>query len=302
MANVTQSEWLDQNSARNYPIRENAQRRPHTSGGEKLQEFALPNYVIVDFVMTVGAGLSTDVYLMKFALLGDTITLVFGVAGSVVASATVDVSKHTVNKGYDLVCANDYEDSAGCVVLGDISRLRQDIPDGVYNYTAEETTLEKRCIRPAIRRVTSLSIANDVTGYSTKKLRGDVKLIAGRNITLKYDHDRNAIWINAEDGAGYNETCECGKRTTVKTINGISVENITLIGDDCVKVNTDGKTIKISDACSKPCCGCAEIDFINEKIAQINTAINKLDTYTQVLTTRLTELQSSYVQSDTGGK
>lgn len=150
------------------------------------------------------------------------------------------------------------------------------------------------------RRVSSISVYDPSISYQSKKLYGDVKLVAGRNIKLTVDTDRNAVVISADSSSEYNEVCDCGTETTVKTINGISVENVTLVGDDCVEVVNDGKTIRIRDKCSKPCCGCAEIDFINEKISQINTSINKLDNFAGSLNDRMTELQNSYVQSETG--
>lgn len=300
MADVHQVEWLNQNALRNYPIRENAQRRPSLPDGTLLTDLALPTYVITDFVMSVPSEAPTDVYVSKLVIVGDAMTFVFSSGDGVVASVYVDRSSHKPNTGYRFSGTGSLEGSVGCLVVGNLSSLSDDLPDGVYNYAEAETVFEYRCVRPSAAGVASLSIENTVTGYRSKKLRGDVKLVAGTNISLKYDPEDNAIWINADGNAGYNDKCDCGTETTVKTINGISVENVTLIGDDCVSVTTVGNTLKISDTCSKPCCGCAEIDFINEKIAQMNTAVRKLDSYAGVLDTRITELKSAYVQTDTG--
>lgn len=300
MSDTRQTEWLNQNSLRNYPIREDAQRRPHLSDGSVLGEFILPNYLVTDFIMTVGSEVSTSVYLMKLAVIGNAVTFVLGSGGSTCASVYVDKSSHTTNRGYEFSGVGDYSDAKGCLVVGDLDRLSEDLPDGVYNFDEAETVFEYRCIRPSLKKVASICLQDPTSGYVSKKLRGNVKLIAGQNISLKFDEEKNAIWINADGNAGYNEICDCGSDTTVKTINGISVQNVALVGDDCVSVSTSGRTIKISDKCSKPCCGCAEIDFINEKISQLNTSVRKLDTYANALDTRMTELQGAYVQSDTG--
>lgn len=298
MADERQTEWLNQNALRNYPFRENAQRRPHLSDGSLLAP--LPNRVVVDFVMTVGSEVSTDVYLRKLALVGDSLTFVFGSGDEDCATVHVDMSGHAPNKGYGFSGTGEYADARGCLVVGDLTGLSDELPDGVYDFSEEETLFEHRCVRPSVRRVSSISLQDPNTGYASKKLRGNVKLIAGQNVYLRFDADLNAIWIGADGNSGYNETCDCGGETSVKTLNGISVENITLVGDDCVSVSTSGNTIRISDKCSKPCCGCAEIDFINEKIIQLNTALRKLDSYAGVLDTRLAELRASYVQSDSG--
>ena len=300
MPDVSQVEWLNQNALRNYPFREDAQRRPHLQDGTVVPRLALPVYAITDFAMTVSADESTDIHLMQLAVVGDSVTLVFGHGTDTAATVHVDASEHETNKAYWFSGIGDYDDAKGCVVVGDLDRLRKDIPDGLYSYTYDETAFETRCIRPTAKRVSSLSIYDPNTGYTTGRLRGDVKLVAGRNISLRYDAERNAIWISADSNSGYNDECDCGGSTTVKTINGISVENVAIVGDECVTVTTKGNSIVISDKCSKPCCGCAELDFINEKISQINTALRKLDAYAEVLDRRIGEAQASFVQADTG--
>lgn len=299
MADVIQLEWLNQNSLRNYPIRENAQRRPSLNDGTLVDEYAIPNYLITDFVMTIDNESSSALYIMKMILSNSALTFIIGSEGDVAATVSVDLTTHKTNDSYTFRGLNSYASAIGCMVVGDTARLREDIPDGVYSYTYTETCFEYRCVRPAIRRVSSLCIYDDQTGYSTKQLYGKVRLIAGDNIILRYDEENNGIRIDADSSKKYNEECECGAETTVKTINGLSVENVTLVGDDCISVTTDGTVIKISDTCSKPCCGCAEMNFLNEKLSQLNTAVNKLENYADALDSRISELHSAYQQANT---
>ena len=300
MSDVRQVEWLNQNALRNYPFREDAQLRPHLADGTVLQRFALPTYAVTDFVMAVSSDESVDVYLRQLAIVGDSATFVIGCGDTDVASVHVDMSSHKPNDAYRFSGTGDYDDARGCIVVGDMDRLKGDLPDGLYSYSYDETAFEARCVRPTARRVSSISVYDPSTGYESRKLRGDVRLVAGKNIALRYDADRNAIWLSAQDGAGYNDECDCGGSTTVKTINGISVDNVAIIGDECVTVTTQGNSIVISDKCSKPCCGCAELDFINEKISQINTALRKLETYSDALESRINEVVSSFMQAGSG--
>lgn len=300
MSDTIQLEWLNQNALRNYPFLENARRRPVFPDGSVVDELAIPNYLITDFIMTVAGSKSTELYLKKMAIVGDSLTFVIGCAGETVASVYVDAASHTTNKGYQFSGINDYDGARGCIVIGDITRLRDDIPDGVYNYSESETSFEYRCVRPSLRGVSSLCVHDPVTDHSTKRLYGDVRLVAGDNVYLKYDEAANSIIINADSNEQYNDACRCGQNTRVMSVNGISVNDVTILGDDCVSVTKNGSIIQISDKCSKPCCGCAELDFINTKIAQLNTAINKLDVYSVTLGDKILELQNSYVQSDSG--
>lgn len=267
-----------------------------------MEDYALPNYLITDFVATVSSDKSLDLYLMKVAVVGDSATFVIGSGTEQIASIYVDVTQHTTNKGYPFSGTGSYEDMRGCLVVGNLARFKDEFPDGVYSFEEQETLFEHRCVRPSLRKVSSISIYDPYSGYKSKKLSGDVLLVAGQNISFKYDQETNALWINADNNEGYNEKCECDNQTTVKTINGISTENVTLIGDSCVSVTTKGNTIFISDTCSKPCCGCPEVDFLNDKIAQVNTAIGKLEAYSAALQDRLTDVQSAYELSATGAE
>ena len=300
MPNTTQIEWLNQNSLRSYPIRENSTRKATKDVELGDDALVLPNYVIVDFVMSISSELSNEIYLSGLTYANN--ELIFTISGDLglVASVSVDVKAHKPNTPYQFNGVNEYAGSRGCIVVGDLSDIDDDVPDGVYEFAKNETLFETRCVRPSIRNIASLSIYDESTGYRSKKLRGDVKLIAGRNVSLKYDAEKNAIWISADSNAGYNDMCDCGTDTTVKTLNGLSVENIVLEGDECINVTTSDGVIKISDKCSKPCCGCAELDFINDKIALLNSSVMQLNSFAGTIDRRITELRAYYDMAELG--
>jgi len=300
MPNTTQIEWLNQNSLRSYPIRENATRRATNDVDLGNDPFVLPNYIIVDFVMSISSELSNEIYLSGLTYANNELILTIGGELGIVASVTIDVRSHRQNTPYQFVGVNEYAGSKGCIVVGDLSSIDDDVPDGVYAFEKAETLFEQRCVRPSIRNIASLSIYDSTTGYRSKKLRGDIKLIAGRNVSLKYDAEKNALWISADSNAGYNDMCDCGTDTTVKTLNGLSVENIVLEGDECIDVTTSDGVIKISDKCSKPCCGCAELDFINDKIALLNSSVMQLNSFAGTIDRRITELRAYYDMAELG--
>lgn len=300
MPDTKQVEWLNQNSLRNYPFREDAGLVPRLPDGTPLQGYSIPRSLVTDFIMTVDPSVSTDIYLGKVINVAGTLTFVFYSSGVVAASAVVDKAAHEANAAYRLAGSGDYDNAAGVIVVGCLDDLDELLPDGVYNFDPDDAPMEYRCVRPSAGKVGSISVSDASGDYVSRKLRGNVRLIPGANISLRYDEASNSIRISADGDAGYSDDCDCGGRTTVKTINGISVENVTLVGDECVQVTTDGSTIKISDVCSKPCCGCAEVDFINEKIGQLNTSLRKLESYADVLDSRIVELKSAYTLADSG--
>jgi hypothetical protein len=83
----------------------------------------------------------------------------------------------------------------------------------------------------------------------------------------------------------------------VRSINGIAVENVKIVGDECMTVSTENGIIMVSDKCSKPCCGCAETIFINQTINDLQTSVNTLSSNVSSLGDRLTSFITSYVLS-----
>lgn len=288
------TEWLNQNSLRAYPIREDCARIPNDSGGELLDAgLAIPNFVVVDFVATVPSDLSGDLYIDKLSYFGDFLNISIAADGMSIAIVAVDLASHTANTAYRFVCRGAYASAVGAIVIGDLSGLGDILPQGQYNYAASQTCFESCCVRPSIRGVSGISVQDASTGYTSKPLTGDVRLISGSNIEFKYSEEDNSITINAGDGLGYSEECECGDVTSKKIsyLNGVSADRVSIVGEDCVSVTVSDGVIHIVDTCAKPCCGCAELAFINDKISEIQTAIGRLSGYA-------TQLEAAQVRFD----
>jgi len=303
MPGVIQQEWLNQNALRAYPFSENSQRRPSSDSGLMPTAFALPNSFILDLIISVPdkTTASSGIYMSRFTLTGGFATVVLSATSNsdVVASITVDLSKHSNYGSYRFSGVNAYSDMRGCIVLGD-PKAFDDYPDGIYSFLPEETTFEARCLRPDIAGVRSIGVANAENTYSTKGLQGDVKLIAGSNIRLRYSATENAIWIDADYNAGYNEPCDCGgggsgdgECAGVKTINGIAVDDVVIEGGDCISVETKEGVISISDTCSKPCAGCEELNLLSSKTNGLLSAVSALSGYADLLSMRISQFELS---------
>ena len=303
MPGIIQQEWLNQNSLRAYPFSENSQRRPSSDSGFMPSAFTFPNSFVLDLIVSIPDKTKavSGMYMSRFTLTGGFATVVLSTTNDseIVASITVDLSKHSVYGAYRFSGVNDYSDIRGCIVLGD-PKAFDDYPDGIYSFLPDETAFEARCLRPDIAGVRSIGVANSENTYSTKGLQGDVKLIAGSNIRLRYSAAENAIWIDADYNAGYNEECDCGgggsgdgKCTGVKTINGISVDDVVIEGGDCISVETKEGVISIADTCSKPCAGCEELNFLSSKTNGLISAVSALSSYADLLNMRISQFEMS---------
>lgn len=299
MPGTSQQEWLNQNAGRAYPFQEDMQRIPVDSNGAALEAAQLPNYVVTDMVFTVPGTVSCRVYMSQLTYVGTLMTLVFRetVNSTVVTSVTLDLAAHTRNKAYAMLGTGAWEDARGWIVIGDLTRLPQDLPQGLYTYAAAQTLLETRVTRPALRGVRSLRVENN--GAVSALLFDHVKLLAGANMRLRVDETLNGIWLDAEPNAGYKEECPCGsvvQENVVHTINGIAAETVTIVGDgSCVEVSTSSNRISIRDKCSEPCCGCPELDFLTQTNKILETSLSRLEAYSEKLSERLSTFVSNFV-------
>lgn len=299
--------WLNENALREYPIHEGCGMRPNDSAGVLVASgWSLPTCLLVDMSISL-SGKNSDpfLYLGQMSVVGGSVTLAFcDRDGSRVFTvyATTDedldnVTLHTKNASYEVSGIGSFSDARGVVTLGDLDEFFEMTPEGVYTFSSDQTRIEPSCIRYSISGVRSIK-ASDSYGYMSAQLQGDVNLVAGDNIRFDYRPDDNALVVSADPNSGYTEECDCNSSdgsSFVRSINGIQVEDVVITGDECVEVTTDNGVIKITDTCSKPCCGCAETTFINQTINNLQTSVSTLTNNVSTLGNRLAQFMTSYV-------
>ena len=299
MAGILNTEWLNSNARRAYPFEENMPLTPRDPLGNILAGITLPLSMIVDMVLTIPGTNNMRIYLSQVVYSGTLLSLVFRVPTfeTIAVGITIDPTAHVTNAAYNLVGSGDWDDVRGWINLGDLSALSHELPQGAYAFTAADTLLETRVIRPALRGIRSLRIENN--GNESAKIYEHVKLIAGTNVKLEYDPAVNGIWVHAAGDAGYTEACTCAdtpESNIVRTINGIATENVTITGDgECVEVTTSGNKISIRDVCSEPCCGCPELDYLNTNMKILETSLTTLTEYAERLAERVTTFVTNFV-------
>lgn len=293
--------WLNENSLREFPFHEGCGLRPNDTAGNLVDGgWTIPNCLLVDMSVSVGKSAGQVLYLGQMSVVSGSVTLVFcDSSGRMVMSAYATLDGHEKNSSYQMAGTGSYKGASGIVCVGDLELFFESTPDGVYSFSQDETLIEPTCIRPAAAGVMSIRSV-DSTGYTSEMLVGDVSLIAGDNIRIDRVPGENSIRISADPNSGYSEKCDCGESGQyIRTINGVSAEDVWIRGDDCIQVSTDGSKgiISISDSCSKPCCGCAETTFINQTINDLQTSVNAISGNVSALGTRLESFITSYVLS-----
>jgi len=292
-------EWPNINSQRNYPFAQSATL--------VSEDFTLPNDLIVDLVMPVNTGVTPAVdptlfHVSRIGVFSGGVVITLAYNGSDFATINVAKSTFTAYKTYSFTGINEYFDVQGWITVGSITKTLE--YPGSWDFTAATAGLEPTVVRPNLRSITSMRVANgeDVSAA----LSGDIVLVAGNNVRFRLGEVSGdpAIIVDAVTGANYQEECECTDinelSPPIRSINGVAPDesgNLTLQGSDCLSLNGGTAKITLEDTCSDPCCGCAELEVITDTFAavqnQVQTLQNTADRLNEVIITTRTNLLAS---------
>lgn len=292
MSSVFQS-WQNQNRYRAYPFRDDVSLSPVKDPG-----LVLPDDFIIDFAIAlpladtpgVASPSVASVKLSAMLYSHPMLTLFFSNgAGELVATAsTQSLDTHVPGTAYTVSGAGDYTDAAGSVVIGDLDNLKAKFPAG--SYTFGNALFEISTVRPALRGVRSIRTGTGLT--TTDPMYGVIKLVEGANVKLTYykdDEDKNVIRFDAINSSGFSEECDCAAdgRQVLRTVNGLDAQSLFIVGDSCVDVSTGNGVIRVTDKCSTPCCGCTEMNFIEERLRYLETMLSRLEEFSNTLATAI---------------
>jgi hypothetical protein len=267
-------EWLNHNGQRHYPLADDA------DGVDETGTFRLPESFLLALYFPVHAGLDVQpdkFFLSRLSLFptGYSVSIGYDDGTSdppVAATAVIARNSHAALQSYALPGAGDFDDCLGKIVIGRTDEIDLQ-PAGEYTFTPAEGRLDTDAIRPMLRGVSSLAIVSGAE--RSARLYGDVRLRAGTNMKLtiaSVDPAATTIRIDAIDGAGLNESCECDGDTPpapIRTIDGIPPDaqgNFNLVAAKCVELPAIDNGLRVVDTCSDPCCGCPELEKLTEEL------------------------------------
>lgn len=290
-------EWYNQNSGRAFPLAEDCSRQADDG-------FILPDSLIVDLSCVVPSLAGSVFHLAEISLTGTLLRGVIANGADIIATFTAELAVISRYTRVTLVgTPGSYDDLQGVVVLGDPLLYRMEMLAGrhVFNYTT--AAIEPRAIRPALRAVRSLQVS-DSRGALSAVLHGNVRLIPGRNIRLtpvpatvavQTDPITGAqvsvvtagpgIRIDATTDRNYSDPCECDNALDlggpILSINGVtpdSAGNIDLVPtSSCLQITPGGPAVvELNDTCTKPCCGCSELNAVTDGARNANMSVSNL--------------------------
>lgn len=293
-------EWLNANSQRAFPFADWAALKDRTG------TITIPSSFLVAAYIATHAGLEVEpdkFYLKTLGIYPTGFNLAFAYDdGSgdppVVAAVNVATATHTENRSYPLAGVDDFDDATGKVAVGTLDAIAA-LPPGQYVFDPAATAIEPDCIRPMIRGISSVVVVNGLD--RSPRIYGDIELVAGNNMRIVVEDIEGStprIIFNAISGEGLNEVCVCNDDPTsppIRFINGIPPlldGNFRILGDDCLDVQPITNGLQLVDKCSKPCCGCTELDALIQQSQTIADGVATFSAYITNLSGMVTQMNS----------
>lgn len=281
MLGLWNQEWLGVNSQRKYPLADDA------NGISDSGSFVIPDDFIVELDLAVQAG--DDVtpgrfFLLNIGAYASGYSVIIGYqpaddsAPVPVATALIARQLHTRNRMYALGGIAPFTDVVGKVVIGSLGSADAQAP-GFHAFTLTSSRLDPDAIRPIIRGVSSITVINN--GQRSQPLYGDIELVAGSNcqlVPILVSGQPPTIQFNAIRGEGTVTDCVCvgdaASAPPITRINGTSptgLGDFTLVGDDCLQITPITNGLQVTDKCSKPCCGCTDLEAITRDLERLRS-------------------------------
>jgi hypothetical protein len=296
-------DWLNANSQRRYPLHDEAGLLDTTGS------FKIPNEFLVDLLWPVHADPSIDptkFHIAAIGIFGTGVTVAIAYDGDVIGSTAIDSTTFARNNAYPILGSGDFHDTVGKIVVGSLEELLKSA--GSFQFDLANGRLVPTVIRPDVRGVSAIFVQNG--DDLSDPIQDDVILQAGRNFLINYvtglPGEPNRIVLSAIDGAGLNDDCECNENADlpcIKTINGIEPDgsgDFTLLGDDCLELQTIANGIELVEQCAKPCCGCDELTIVQDALNQLSNGVFSLENLASRLEASLQVISTNLLSSKSG--
>lgn len=298
-------EWLNANSQRKFPLRDDA------SAKDVSGTLTLPTDFLVDLLWPVHADPSIDptlLHILTVSIFGGGVTISFGYDGVEVGSIQVDESAFQPNLQRRILGTGVFFDTIATVVIGSLDSIKKFA--GSYTFDIAGAGLQPRVVVPTLRGVSAIFLKNNED--ISQAIQGDIVLQAGRNFALAFQEnagtalDPHVITFSAIEGEGLNDPCACSEATVlpcIKTIDGIEPDELgdfKLLEGECVKLDAIANGLKLIDDCATPCCGCQELEVVLSALERISGQVNALNQLASQMQGQIGNLEANIIASNIG--
>ena len=299
------TEWLNLNGQRNYPLAESVPARD-TSGSVQL-----PTDFIVDLQLSVHATgtISIDKFhLLTVSVFSTGAVVEIGYDGELAGTAVIDKNTFARNTSYRIVFTGTFKDADGLITIGSMQAVSEVMP-GVVTFDIAGARIEHTVIKRALKGVSGIYVRS-LTELSDLH-QNDIVLKAGSNVTFSTSilGDTTTIVINAIPGEGEQPPSknkdDCGNVINpLLTINGLLPDasgNFALLGDNCVEFESSEAEVIMNNECSQPCCGCDDLQIIEDELARVRSMVDDMNIESGRLAAEVQSIAINLVSSKTDG-
>ncbi len=275
MAIAENLDFLNQNSLRNFPLKEGL------SALSLSDEFVIPESFLLDCSLAMSSNIDRTYYVSKVQNTPEIITVEISDDLDVVAGLfTITVDTHETYGEYFLAPSADYVGANGRLTVGDLRDI-SNLQTGIFHFEITSTELEMRCVVPSLNAINRMLFI-DEKGL-THAMTGNVTIVARNN--LKFRKSGDVIFLDAGDGLGLNKDCidELPCIRTIRNVAGDDDGNFTFLGADCAQFSemTTPPGLMLQETCCKPCMGCDEISELTERVMHLEVDLLRLKEYAQ---------------------
>lgn len=292
--------WYDQNEGRRFPFADDASVQDVDTGSILTDELLVDLVIIIPRTIDPGS-----VYISEVAGFGSGLVISFtadtGAGDEVIALATVP-STHERFTGYAISATAAGEGVGGRVVLGR-NEVVASLSDQRFTFDQAAGQLAGVTVRPRLGGLDGLVIEDFAGNQYT--LTGDIVLAAGNNLALSVDGGLETITLDADGGVVIDDrfagnTDQAGRRP-IQTVNGVGPDddgNLDLIGTSCLQIATGVNRLTLDDTCAEPCCGCEELQRVQEANENLGSSQSELNAFLNTLESQIENLEQNFSRSN----
>lgn len=278
---MNQLDFLNQNSLRNYPIKDDLGRVSNDG------IFTIPNTLIVDMALCASGHDTLNLYISRINVSSKNLSIEISANGiGVFGVFQTSLPLSGYNTDIALTPGSLFPSAAGAVTIGSTDDLA-DLPSGNFSFNYSNTALLMRVYGPSSPGLSWLSFTDTKGNNST--LTGYVQLNGHSNIQFR--SGSGVMYLDAGENLGLNKVC-VATLTPITSINGVPPDatgNFTLIPEQCVSLTPAQNGLFVGDNCGQPCMGCTEMATLTTQVNSLESSIINIRNFTNNLEAAITQ-------------
>lgn len=300
MLDLINNEFLSHNALRSYPFADGMSLRPSIDREKRLPD----DFLVGATIVLTNNDITTNFecfFLQRLSVYPQGCALTIGYLnkdGSTIAvgRSIFSLISPKTNTTVIIEAINNFYGLQGHLTVGNFDTLLEQF-SGDWTFKPEDTFFDPDVVNSTPRCVSSVVVHTADT--ISEPIYGEISFVEGDNINLEYYQSGTGIMC-LKIGVNVKDT-ENRVTGPIYTINELPPSptgdfQITSISN-CLDVISGAGKIELRDVCSEPCCGCNELQVINNQIKNQIEMLHDIQALQRQLETQLEMLKISLAMS-----